>query len=88
MQQMRSTRAAARSEATGVGYQMSSQIAIPMRAPRASMHDRRLPGAEVARLVEDAVVGQEALAVHGLHASVRHHRGGVVAVGVPLGQAR
>ena len=36
MQQTRSTRAAARSEATGLGYQMSSQIAIPMRAPRAS----------------------------------------------------
>ncbi len=42
-------------------------------------HDRRLAGAEVARLVEDAVVRQEALAVDGLDAPVGHHRGAVVA---------
>ncbi len=36
MQQTRSTRAAARSEATGLGYQMSSQTARPMRVPLTS----------------------------------------------------
>ena len=37
MQQTRSTRAAARSAATGVGYQMSSHTAMPMRTPSASI---------------------------------------------------
>ena len=87
MQQTRSTRAAARSAATGFGYQMSSQTARPMRRPLTSSTMASSPGAEVARLVEDPVVGQEALAVDGLDAAVGHDRRRVVAVAVPLREA-
>src|SRR5439155_2637879 len=50
------------------------------------VHDpTAVPGAEVALLVEDAVVGQEDLAVDGPDLPVRQYRGGVEHV---LGQLR
>ena len=43
MQQIRSTRAAARSEATGVGYQMSSHTVMPTRMPATSITSGESP---------------------------------------------
>ena len=44
-------------------------------------------GREVAVLVEDAVVGQEALAVDRLHLAAGAHRAGVVEIAVEVGEA-
>ena len=57
--------ASASSEAGGPGVQMSSQIVSPMRGLAELDHRAALAGLEVALLVEDAVVGQVALAVDG-----------------------
>src|SRR6185503_9114960 len=45
------------------------------------------PRSEVAVLVEDAVVREEALAVDGLHLAARADRAGVVEVAVEMGEA-
>ena len=78
MQQIRLTRAAARSAATG--GRVPDVLAHGEADAHAQHveHHRGVAGAEVARLVEDAVVGQEALVVDRLHPPVRHHGGGVV----------
>ena len=57
--------ASASTDAGGPGYQMSSQIVSPTRTPPISINAGRVAGLEVAALVEDAVVGQQDLAVGG-----------------------
>ena len=70
--------AAASSDAGGPARQMSSQTVSPTRV-LADLDDRpATAGAEVALLVEDAVVGQVVLAVDLAHGAVGEHRGGVV----------
>ena len=72
---MTSAPASASSLAGGPGSQMSSQIVEPdRRAVDLAARAGRVAGLEVAVLVEDAVVGQEHLAVDALHRAVGQHR--------------
>ena len=65
---------------------MSSQMVRP--SARAEVdHRAPLAGLEVALLVEDAVVGQQLLAVDRLHLAAGHYREGVVDVLGALGGA-
>ena len=80
-------RARASTEAGGPGYQMSSQMVSPTRTPP-MLDDRGIVSRlEVAPLVEDAVVGQEELAVHATNPAVCEHGGRVVGGGIVLGKA-
>ena len=60
---------------------MSSQIVSPTRTPSTSISAGLVAGLEVAALVEDAVVGQAALAVDALDLAVGEHRERVVGRG-------
>ena len=79
--------ASASTEAGGPGYQMSSQIVSPTRAPATSISAGRVARLEVAALVEDAVVRQQDLAVDGADLPVPEHGDGVVGGRVVLGEA-
>ena len=76
--------ARARSVAGGPGCHMSSQIVTPASVLPCSSRSRSRPWREVARLVEDAVVRQEALAVDGLHLAARAHGARVEQVAVEV----
>jgi hypothetical protein len=53
----------------------------------AAQEDEPAPGLEVAVLVEDPVVGEELLAIHGLHLAVDADRAGVEEVAVEVRRA-
>ncbi len=78
--------ARARSVAGGPGCQTSSQIVIPTEPSPRRRTTRSLSLCEVPVLVEDAVVGEEVLAVHGLHATARAHGAGVREIAVEPGR--
>ena len=79
--------ASASSLAGGPGSQMSSQTVRPIVVPLTRTTAGRSAGLEVALLVEDAVVGQEHLAVDALDLAVGEHREAVVDVLRVLGEA-
>ena len=66
------------------GYQMSSQMLTPITEPPRTNTGIALAGHEVAVLVEDAVVGQVALAIGAHPLAVVEHGGGVVEVEVAV----
>ena len=79
--------ASARSVAGGPGCQMSSQIVGPTIASPNRSRSEVVAGREVAVLVEDAVVRQEALAVDAADLAAGEDVAGVVEIGVEVGRA-
>ncbi len=79
--------ARARSVAGGPGCQMSSQIVGPTIVSPESEQEEVVAGREVAVLVEDAVVRQEALAVDAADLAARQDVAGVREIGVEVGGA-
>ena len=79
--------ASARSVAGGPGCQMSSQTVGPSEHLAVLEQEEVAARSEVAVLVEDAVVRQEALAVDRLHLAGGADRARVVEVAVEVGRA-
>ena len=79
--------ARARSVAGGPGCQMSSQTVGPISASPILKQEQVAAGLEVAHLVEDPVVGEEALGIDRLDLAVGADGAAVVEVAVEPGEA-